>query len=108
MKDATVVCRQLGYGGALSAHRGATFGEGSGPIHYNEVNCRGNEEHLANCSHRHTCDNHEKDAGLICDGTPGAGQLSCVVNAVIVNLLYVGTCRFVHLCTVYCLTDIIV
>ena len=42
LRDALVVCRQLGYYTALNATSG-TFGEGSGPIWWDAVNCRGNE-----------------------------------------------------------------
>ena len=67
--DANVVCRQLGYTGATSALSFAYFGEGSGPIHYDDVACNGNETRLADCSHRgigsHNCVHYE-DAGVVC------------------------------------------
>ena len=67
--DASVVCRQLGYTGATSALSFAYFGEGSGPIHYDDVACNGNETRLADCSHRgigsHNCVHYE-DAGVVC------------------------------------------
>ena len=67
--DASVVCRQLGYTGAMSALSFAYFGEGSGPIHYDDVACNGNETRLADCSHRgigsHNC-GHWEDAGVVC------------------------------------------
>ena len=39
LKDADVVCRQLGYDGALSALRDVAFGQGTGPIWLNRVHC---------------------------------------------------------------------
>ena len=67
--DANVVCRQLGYSRATSASENAAFGEGSGPIYYDEVACTGTEARLADCDHRgigiHDCDHHE-DAGVLC------------------------------------------
>ncbi|XP_019340487.1 soluble scavenger receptor cysteine-rich domain-containing protein SSC5D isoform X2 [Alligator mississippiensis] len=69
MLDATVVCRQLGCGTALSAPLGAWFGEGTGPIWLNEVRCQGTERHLQHCQHRgwrqHIC-THEEDASAVC------------------------------------------
>ncbi|KAL8176290.1 UNVERIFIED_CONTAM: hypothetical protein K2H54_030214 [Gekko kuhli] len=67
--DATVVCRELDCGEALSAPHGAWFGEGTGPIWLNEVRCQGTELHLHTCRHkgfrRHVC-THEEDASVIC------------------------------------------
>ena len=75
--DASVVCRQLGYSGAASARTQAFFGQGSGPIYYDDVVCSGSETRLADCSHPgvgvHNCA-HTEDAGVVCDTT--AGQLS--------------------------------
>ena len=71
--DATVVCQQLNYSGAVSALRHAYFGAGSGPIHYDEVACTGTETRLADCSHSgigiHNCGHHE-DAAVRCDTIP--------------------------------------
>ena len=56
------------------------FGEGSGPIQLDNVNCFGNETHLQNCSHSpsYNC-LHVKDAGVRC--SPGVcedGQVRLV------------------------------
>ena len=68
--DAHVVCRQLGYRGAISAHGQAFFGRGSGPIHYDDVACNGSETRLADCSHPgigiENCA-HNEDAGVVCN-----------------------------------------
>ena len=67
--DAHMVCRQLGYSGAISVHGQAFFGEGSGPIHYDDVACNGSETRLADCSHSgigiENC-SHNKNAGVVC------------------------------------------
>ena len=68
--DARVVCRQLGYQGAAGAHRSAEFGEGSGGILLDDVDCTGAETSLLQCSHNgnytHNCGHHE-DAGVTCE-----------------------------------------
>lgn len=71
LKDAAVVCKQLGCGHAIRAIGRAYFGQGSGNITMDDVNCRGNEDRLEECAHkgwyRHNC-NHGEDAGVRCSG----------------------------------------
>uniref|UniRef100_A0AAY4DAD7 Neurotrypsin n=1 Tax=Denticeps clupeoides TaxID=299321 RepID=A0AAY4DAD7_9TELE len=68
--DAEVVCRQLGLGGVPKAWTWAHFGQGTGPIHLDGVQCTGNELSLEECPHggwgRHNCD-HMEDAGVSCN-----------------------------------------
>ena len=77
--DANVVCQQLGYERAMFALRFAVFGEGSGPIYYDDVACNGTETHLADCPHLgigfENC-NHSEDAGVVCYVNMPQGQLS--------------------------------
>ena len=69
INDAKVVCRQLGYSGALNALQGGRVPPGSGPILLDGVSCTGTEQNLTSCSHRgwgnHDC-SHSEDAGVHC------------------------------------------
>ncbi|XP_010129590.1 PREDICTED: soluble scavenger receptor cysteine-rich domain-containing protein SSC5D, partial [Buceros rhinoceros silvestris] len=75
--DATVVCRQLDCGMAASAYGGARFGQGSGPIWLDNVECAGTEAALSECQARpwgvNNC-HHGEDAGVTCTGTDDSGQ----------------------------------
>ena len=68
--DAIVVCRQLGYPGAVEAPKSAAFGAGSGPSWYYSVSCVGTELNLAQCSrwtyNFGTACSHSRDAGVVC------------------------------------------
>ena len=72
LNDAQVVCRQLGFGPAIAARNMAFYGEGSGQIWLDDVNCVGNEMTIEDCSHdgwgNHDC-NHREDAGVLCSNT---------------------------------------
>uniref|UniRef100_A0A3B1K6T4 SRCR domain-containing protein n=1 Tax=Astyanax mexicanus TaxID=7994 RepID=A0A3B1K6T4_ASTMX len=69
IKDAEVVCRQMGCGRALHAHNKAYFGKGTGPIHLDDVGCSGNESSISECFKdgfgEHNC-GHDEDAGVSC------------------------------------------
>ena len=72
INDAQVVCRQLGFSGAITARSQAYYGEGSGQIWLNDVNCVGTELTIGECSHRgwgiEDC-SHSEDAGVKCSTT---------------------------------------
>lgn len=71
LKDATVVCRQLGYPVAIRKATSAEFGQGSGPIHLDNVICQGDEAKLHLCDANDFGDNdcgHNEDAGVVCSG----------------------------------------
>ncbi|NWR81038.1 DMBT1 protein, partial [Centropus unirufus] len=81
VKDADVVCRQLGCGTVLAAPGSAPFGRGSGQIWLDDMNCAGAESALSDCPARswgdHNCD-HGEDAGVVCSGSPAASPLRLV------------------------------
>ncbi|XP_061876056.1 scavenger receptor cysteine-rich type 1 protein M130-like [Colius striatus] len=71
LKDAAVVCKQLGCGSAVQAFRHGNFGPGSGPIWLIDIQCRGSEPALSNCTHSGWGENncvHSMDAGVSCSG----------------------------------------
>ncbi|XP_035657358.1 deleted in malignant brain tumors 1 protein-like [Branchiostoma floridae] len=74
MSDANVVCRQLGYGGAVEVRGSAAFGEGEGPIWLDDVACEGSETSIEDCGHRgwglENCV-HLEDVGVVCSGVDG-------------------------------------
>uniref|UniRef100_A0A8B9NJ79 Scavenger receptor cysteine rich family member with 4 domains n=1 Tax=Accipiter nisus TaxID=211598 RepID=A0A8B9NJ79_9AVES len=68
--DANVVCRQLGCGHAVALPAAMTFGQGSGPIFLDNVDCKGREAALSECwSHGwgiHNC-YHYEDVAVVCN-----------------------------------------
>ena len=69
LRDANVVCRQLGFAGAVAANKSAAFGQGEGKIWMYEVQCTGNESSFKECNHQgwafYYC-SHREDAGVMC------------------------------------------
>ncbi|XP_072024719.1 scavenger receptor cysteine-rich domain-containing protein DMBT1-like [Amphiura filiformis] len=71
--EANVVCRQLGYPGAVRVESDSLFGHGSGDVWLDDVICDGTEAALADCNHNgwgiHDC-THREDAGVVCEPSP--------------------------------------
>ncbi|XP_072427945.1 scavenger receptor cysteine-rich type 1 protein M130-like [Chiloscyllium punctatum] len=69
IKEAEVVCQQLGCGFAQAVDRDLTFGSGSGQIWLDDVSCRSPDTVLWQCPSspwgEHNC-NHQEDVGIIC------------------------------------------
>ena len=100
--DAEVVCRQLGY--PTSDANTAYFGQGTGPIWLDIVQCTGSETHLVNCTNsgigRHNC-GHNQDIGVNC-----LGMLTCMHSLIILcrmlitiklcdwSYIYTGCCNY--------------
>ena len=66
LKDADVVCRQLGYGRAVTAAKAAAFGRGQGKIWMNNVRCTGDESSLTQCAHNGWGNGNCNDASVVC------------------------------------------
>ena len=71
INDARVVCRQLGFPNAADAYQSARYGQGTGQIWLDDVNCLGYESSLFSCRHggvgSHNC-GHDEDASVRCEG----------------------------------------
>ena len=74
INNARVVCRQLGFRYALNAYQGAHYGQGTGSILLDDVDCLGSESLLISCNHRgagnHNCD-HSEDVSVRCGSIEG-------------------------------------
>ena len=72
IKDASVICRMLGYQGALAAVTKGIFGQGKGPTWLGDVCCHGDEKSILECPHEkigsQDCD-HNGDVGVVCNET---------------------------------------
>ncbi|GCC17057.1 hypothetical protein chiPu_0020467 [Chiloscyllium punctatum] len=69
LRDATVVCRELDCGTAISAPRGSHFGPGTGPVVIGNFWCNGTEHALLDCTSwklKRYNKPHNDDAGVIC------------------------------------------
>ncbi|XP_077981230.1 scavenger receptor cysteine-rich domain-containing protein DMBT1-like isoform X2 [Glandiceps talaboti] len=75
-KDATVVCRQLGYSGGEIQMQGS-HGQGFGPIVLDDVDCTGHENSLQKCGNsgfgEHNC-GHDEDVSIHCK-VPDHGEV---------------------------------
>ena len=71
LTTADVVCRQLGFFGALRVADDQEFGIGRSQIWLDDIQCTGNEPSILQCSNNgygiHNCQ-HAKDVGVACIG----------------------------------------
>lgn len=66
--DGEVICRILGFNGGMRTFDGAHFGQGTGTIHYDGLQCDGSESRISHCPQTPvgTC-SHANDAGVRCN-----------------------------------------
>ena len=76
VKDANVICRELGYTRAIANATAKTYGGGSGKIILDGLECNGDESSLTLCVSRGwgisrpDC-SHDLDVGVTCDNITG-------------------------------------
>ena len=76
LQDAEVICRQLGYPGAVEYKNAAYYGRGTGPILLSQIGCTGSEDSLGQCQHSdwyYQFCNHFEDAGVVCKTSSDTG-----------------------------------
>lgn len=70
LQDANVICRMLGYPRAIRTRIRGYFGQGTGQIWVDQLDCRGDEDSIFKCRMNklgeHDC-KHKEDAGVECD-----------------------------------------
>ena len=96
-----MICKQLGYNRG-SARVSAYFGEGSGLILLDNVNCNGRESSIFACRHQnfveHDC-KHNEDAGVVCYGESSKGNYNMMLIKYIKYVLgSVEVVTFVSVC----------
>ncbi|XP_073985789.1 uncharacterized protein isoform X2 [Rhodnius prolixus] len=79
--EAQVVCNSLGFPGPAKVYKDAAYGQGSGIIWLDQVQCGGNESSISNCIHEpwgQTNCRHNEDVAIACSpqkiNVAGSGQ----------------------------------
>ena len=99
--DAHVVCKMLGYYGAVNATNAAYFGEGSGPVQLHNVRCTAADKHLHDCLQysylsrslpSYCSRGHSQDAGVVCSGL-------CMVLQNVIGI-YINILMYIDMSTV--------
>ena len=103
LTEATVVCRELGYPGAVEAPRSAAFGGGSGPSWYYSFYCTGTELNLTQCSrstyHFGSACPHSRDAGVVCSSESQSTPCICGLHMI---EIYLCVCMRLYVCVHTC------
>ena len=95
--------------GAIAISR-AHFGQGTGPIFFDDVSCTGSEVQLALCSLRTTDINcaHSEDAGVNCQGIATlCSHVHVCVHASACVCMYMYVCVHACMCVCTCMCVVI-
>ena len=89
LNAARVVCRQLGYPGALEAFWQASHGQGIGSIVLDDLLCAGTESNLLECSSftpagTHNC-LHSGDARVVCENDISESSHICTYKVLLLS-----------------------
>eukprot|EP00062_Callorhinchus_milii_P024684 gi/632984858/ref/XP_007909356.1/ PREDICTED: deleted in malignant brain tumors 1 protein-like [Callorhinchus milii] len=68
ISDGDVICRQLNCGSVISVYNSSQYGEGTGPVWINNVQCAGSETHIWICPHSTMASpsRSSSDVGVLC------------------------------------------
>ena len=91
INGAHVVCRQLGYSGAILFGSSNQFGIGNGPSWFENVRCLGNESSFEECSKDilgYPNGGYSSVATVLCNSKPHPGELSIEVNKWIIFSMF--------------------
>ena len=90
ISGAHVVCRQLGYPGAILFGSSNQFGIGNGPSWFENVRCLGNESSFEECSKDilgYPNGGYSSVATVLCKSKPQPGETSIEVNNIFLCLM---------------------
>ena len=101
-ESATVACRQLGMGRALSYYKRDARNGGYGAINLRDVECEGHEESLLDCPHYRIesvdlyCTSHYTDVTLRCSALQPAPRVRLTKPADVNDYRFYGVCKMVE------------
>ena len=85
IKDAHVICKTLGYSGAIITHKSIYYGQSRGRVW--KLNCTGEEDSIFDCDivKPDQCSDQQQNVGVICQHSPPV-RLTCPYNKTCNNI----------------------